>query len=150
MQILKVRTENRCRGDIGEEAAAEYLKSKGYRILERNYVSGGYEIDIIAENNEYTVFAEVKSRTPTHSDKFDLPPCAAVTKEKQYKIIRAATGYSYAHKSDKRIRFDVVEVYLANNSGKASAERIHHIEGAFDGGAAKDYFKEKVRHRRRL
>ncbi len=149
MQILKIKTEKRGRGDIGEEAAAEYLISKGYRILERNYVSGGYEIDIIAENKDYTVFAEVKSRTPTQNNKYDLPPCAAVTKEKQYKIIRAATGYNYSHKSDRHIRFDVIEVYLADNAGKVSAERIHHIEGAFDGSAAKDYFKEKARSRRR-
>lgn len=145
MQILKIKTEKRRRGDVGEEAAAEYLISKGYRILERNYVSGGYEIDIIAENKDYTVFAEVKSRTPTKNNKYDLPPCAAVTKEKQCKIIRAATGYTYAHKSAKRIRFDVIEVYLVDNTGKISAERIHHIEGAFDGGAVKGYFKERVR-----
>ena len=56
MNILKVLTERRKIGNIGERAAARYLKRKGYKILKRNYVPLDHEIDIIAENREYTAF----------------------------------------------------------------------------------------------
>ena len=37
-------------GKIGEDEAIAYLKSKGYSILYRNWRSGKFELDIIAEN----------------------------------------------------------------------------------------------------
>ena len=43
-----------------ERIAGEYLKSKGYEILEYNYRSRTGEIDIIARDGEYLVFCEVK------------------------------------------------------------------------------------------
>ena len=54
-----MKTEKRKRGDIGEKAAAKHLKKQRYRILERNYVCGHHEIDLIAENREFLVFVEV-------------------------------------------------------------------------------------------
>ena len=49
-------------GKKGEDAAVRYLRQKGYEILERNWVYERYEIDIIARDEEFIVFAEVKSR----------------------------------------------------------------------------------------
>ncbi|HBG57987.1 MAG TPA: endonuclease, partial [Porphyromonadaceae bacterium] len=43
----------------GEEAAANYLASKGHRIVERNWTFRGYEVDIISEDDGYIVFVEV-------------------------------------------------------------------------------------------
>ncbi len=53
MNILKIFTEKRIIGNIGEDAVVKYLKKNHYKILERNYVMGDHEIDIIAENDEY-------------------------------------------------------------------------------------------------
>ena len=50
-------------GKKGEEEAVKYLKSKDYRIICRNWNFHGYEIDIIAETDEFIVFVEVKTRT---------------------------------------------------------------------------------------
>ena len=50
-------------GIKGEEAATAFLKDKGYRILERNWRMHRHEIDIVAEDDEYIVFVEVKTRT---------------------------------------------------------------------------------------
>jgi putative endonuclease len=49
-------------GKIGESIAAKYLKSKGYRILERNFKTKFGEIDIISISPEgFLVFVEVKT-----------------------------------------------------------------------------------------
>ena len=49
-------------GRIGEDLTVYYLTKKGYNILCRNYRIRGAEIDIIAENGEFIIFVEVKSR----------------------------------------------------------------------------------------
>ena len=85
----KMNTENF--GRMGEESAASYLCGKGFRILGRNVHSSHLETDIIAVNNQYIVFAEVKTRRafPASSHPFGRP-AAAVTLEKQDRIIAAA------------------------------------------------------------
>ena len=49
-------------GTAYEKKAAAYLKEKGYHILKRNYRCPLGEIDLIAEENGYLVFIEVKYR----------------------------------------------------------------------------------------
>ena len=47
MKILDILTPNRKKGNIGERAAVRFLRKNGYKILERNYVALGSEIDEI-------------------------------------------------------------------------------------------------------
>ena len=49
-------------GIWGEKLAADYLRHKGYTIIERDWKSGHRDIDIIATNGEVVVFVEVKTR----------------------------------------------------------------------------------------
>lgn len=49
-------------GAIGEYFAATYLTDNGYGIIKRNWKCKSGEIDIIATENEYLVFVEVKTR----------------------------------------------------------------------------------------
>ena len=49
-------------GTIGENIAADYLKLRGYEILERNYRVKHFEIDLIARDENCLVFIEVKTR----------------------------------------------------------------------------------------
>ncbi len=129
MNILKVFTKQRQLADIGECAAAKHLKKHGYKILEKNYVAADGEIDIIAENREYTVFAEVKTRTYSPGGtSWESRPAASVNYEKQSKIIRIAKCYLAYNKRNKRVRFDILEVY-ADRDGKIL--KINHIENAF-------------------
>ena len=109
-------------GQKGEDLAVAYLQKKGFKILFRNWTWGKHEVDIIAENKEFIVFVEVKTR----SDNFREHPRTAVTNEKQKSIIRAADGYVQRNRIDKESRFDVMTIIRKNEEFE-----IDHIEDAF-------------------
>ncbi len=109
-------------GKKGEDAAAEFLIGKGYKILARNKQYGHLEIDIIAEHENMIIFVEVKSRSGTYFEQ----PFQAVTLKKQKKIIRAANIYIEEYEIDLEARFDIVSIVEEN--GKFL---IEHIEDAF-------------------
>ena len=129
MNILKVLTERRKTGNVGEDAAAKFLRKHGYRILERNFAELGAEIDIIAKNREYYVFVEVKTRTLGHQSPKEPRPASSVTPEKQRKIITVAKWYLGTVPKGRKIRFDVIEVYL---NEEKEVQRIMHLENAFN------------------
>lgn len=132
MNILKILTPNREKGNLGERAAVRMLRRKGYRILEKNYVHDDAEIDIIAAKKGITAFVEVKARSVKGLEKMDMRPASAVTPEKQKKIIKAASYYRRRHPDDTRMRFDVVEVYLTETKNGIEISEIKHLESAFD------------------
>ena len=139
MKILEILTPKRCLGNFGEREAAKYLKRRGYKILERNYVSRGHEIDIIARLDDTTVFAEVKCRTVGHESDKESRPAAAVSPRKQRSIIEAARGYMMEKGARGRKRLDVIEVYAECVGKKTRVKEIKHLEGAFTTDtAAKD------------
>lgn len=113
-------------GRYGEKVAARFLKKNGYKIRAKNFLSAHGEIDIIAENKEFLVIVEVKARkdSPENFAIYGLPS-EAVTKKKQQHILYTARIYLEKHPTEKAIRFDVIEVYLAK------PVRVHHIESAF-------------------
>jgi putative endonuclease len=109
-------------GQTGEDLAADYFKNAGFKIIFRNWKWGRHEIDIIAENRDIIVFAEVKTR----NDDFRLDPVKAINKEKQRSIIFAANGYLQKFNVDKEARFDIITIIKTGESFQ-----IDHIEGAF-------------------
>lgn len=109
-------------GKKGEDVAADHLRKAAYKILFRNWKWGRNEIDIIAENDNFIVFVEVKTRT----DDFQIHPVSAITKDKQRSIIYAADGYLRQYLLDKESRFDVITIIK-----KGESYQIDHIEGAF-------------------
>ncbi len=115
-------------GKLGEDYAAELLREKGYRILERNYHSRFGEIDIIAENSEYIVFAEVKTR----DENFAVSPLEAVTKGKQKKLGKTALLYLQSHPTPLQPRFDVIAIVTAG--GDFTVKSADHIQNAFSIG----------------
>ena len=102
--------ERQILGKSGEEAAFEFLRKKGYRILERNYKTPLGEIDIIAQDRDRLVFVEVKSL----SDTSYIFPQEMLNKKKQEQIIRVALSYLKA-KGLKNVdcRFDCVAVIFS-------------------------------------
>ncbi len=111
-------------GDLGESFAAEYFKKRGYSIAEMNYHSRYGEIDVIAENDEWVVFCEVKTRKASSM----LSPADAVGKAKMKKLILTAMDYISKNDIEKASRFDVFEVW--QNEGRIF--KFNHIESAFD------------------
>ncbi len=112
-------------GALGEKLASEHLKQNGYKILEKNYKNKLGEIDLIARIGETIAFIEVKTRA---ADPF-LSGMYAVTKTKQFHILRTAAYYLGAKKLTLRPRFDVIEVELDRASGKLIS--VNHIKAAF-------------------
>ena len=110
-------------GKQGEQMAVDYLAGKGYQILERNFVCGKNEVDIIARNGQEIVFVEVKTRA-THA--FGEPE-EAVNIRKQRLIILVANAYIVKHNIDLESRFDIISI-VDNQDG---LPQINHIVSAF-------------------
>ena len=110
-------------GEMAENLAADYLKRKGYQLLERNWRFSRAEIDLIAKKDEVLVFVEVKS---LGNDAFTRPE-ASVTPYKQNLIMDAAAQYMQKIDHEWEIRFDVISMIL--NEGELM--EIEHFEDAF-------------------
>ena len=109
-------------GQQKELVATEYLKNKGYFIIQTNFRVRQGEIDIIARDGETIVFVEVKYRKDLSSGN----PLEAVNYAKQRKICRTALFYMNLNKispDNTPIRFDVIGIL---------GEEITHIVNAFD------------------
>lgn len=114
-------------GRWGEQVAAEYLKKKGYRLVGLNYSCRLGEIDVIAKDRRYIVFAEVKLRKNA-----DFAQAREfVTRSKQLKLIKTASLWLAENPTKLQPRFDVIEIYGAPDV-RAADIVINHIENAFE------------------
>jgi putative endonuclease len=109
-------------GRKGEDIAVGHLGKAGYNILKRNWKAGKLEVDIIAENKDYIVFVEVKTR----SEDFIMSPASAVTRTKQQSIVFCADRYIQRYGVQKECRFDLITVISDGESFT-----VEHIENAF-------------------
>lgn len=109
------------RGQRGEDAAAQMLSQRGYKIIERNWRAGNAmrgEIDCIAQTRgargeRVLAFIEVKTRRNNAQG----APQEAVTISKQRQISRLAQAYvSFNRIENTACRFDVVEVWLEDDA----------------------------------
>lgn len=120
----------RKKGNIGEDIAAEFLTSREYGIIARNYYAGHAEIDIIAlsPDGETVVFCEVKSRAESVAEKYGRP-ASAVGYTKQKNLIFAAREYmkkTPAVCRDRRVRIDVIEIYIP----RVGIPKVRHLKNA--------------------
>ncbi|HPB31157.1 MAG TPA: YraN family protein [Candidatus Sumerlaeota bacterium] len=96
-------------GRLGEDFACDYLKSKNFAIIERNYRCSFGELDIIAREGDTIVFVEVK----TQYSHVNIRAERKVDARKQKKLKRLAERYSREKlplSSQRRI--DVIIVYI--------------------------------------
>ncbi len=107
-------------GRSSEDAAAVFLRSKGYKILRTNYRVKFGEIDIIAEEDSAICFIEVKSRVDCSLGH----PKEALDQRKQDKISRAALAYLKENRFlDRSARFDVLSI-IKGGDNQADFELI--------------------------
>lgn len=115
-------------GAAGEEAAARYLKRKGFKVLHRNLHLGRLgELDIVAMQQRTLIFVEVKSKLAG-----ELGGFGNITAAKQRKLWDL--GLAYLQRYDEKqqaVRFDAVEVSFADESMRNP--EIRHIPDAFRG-----------------
>ncbi len=128
------KTAKRQTGDIGEGVAAKYLETKGFRILERNYLRKWGEIDIVAEKGSILSFVEVKTvsremRHPGSRETSGFRPEENVHPAKLRRLHRAVQTYLLDHKvpEDKEWRIDVACVYLDHKTRRARVEMIENV-----------------------
>lgn len=120
-----MHTFNKNIGNFGEDIAANYLRTNGYVIIQRNFKCRIGELDIIGKDNSHIAFIEVKTRYGSNYGS----PCEAVTTAKQYKIYKTAQYFIMINKLYKQnFRFDVVEVILNSIDDN---HRIRVIKNAF-------------------
>src|SRR4051812_36671480 len=110
---------SRALGAQAESRVAEFLRQKGYRVVDRNWTCRGGEIDLVCEHGDTLVFVEVRART----DDAHGTPLESVVDGKRRRLVRAAEIYLHQKKLwDRACRFDVVAI---------SGDAIEHVEDAF-------------------
>ena len=114
--------EHNKNGKLGEKLAEEYLINHGYTVLQTNWRTARYEVDIIAQKDTILVFCEVKYRS---SSIFGEPE-TFVTKQKQRNIIKSAAIYVEKKHWQGETRFDIISVLM-----EGKTVRINHIEDAY-------------------
>lgn len=118
-------------GKQAEDAACLWLEQNGYTVTRRNYTTAHGEIDIIAEDEKYIVFVEVKYRTRSvHLKKYGRP-VRAVTKQKQQHIIFSAKQYISQNSVTKKPRLDVMEIVGSKCDGRLTELDIKYYKNAF-------------------
>ena len=113
-------------GALGEKLARDFLRQKGYAVLDANWSTLYGELDIVARHDEVLVFIEVKTRR-SHDPESAL---AGISELKKERIIKAAYQYlqDKAVADDSPWRIDVIAVAL--HAG--APPQIDHVEDAFD------------------
>lgn len=116
-------------GTKGEQIAAQFLKERNYSILAMNfrYKRLG-EIDIIARENNYICFIEVKTRSNLDYGY----PAESIDYRKRENIRKLASIYISKNKfGNENFRFDVVEVYIKKERDILTVENVNLIKNAF-------------------
>ena len=107
MNQSNTKPSHRSIWDIGEDIAVKYLENKGYILLERNFQIKGGEIDIIMNDEDFTIFIEVKYRK--NEDFWHPLDTFSMTKRRAMK--RTIMLYVNKNKIDlEKIRIDFIGI----------------------------------------
>ena len=112
-------------GEFGERVACDWLRSRGEKVIYRNYrAPQGGEVDIVARRGKLLLFIEVKTRRAGGVGR----PLDAVNQVKQELIERGANSWLKLLKTRSiPWRFDVIEVIV--EEGKSPF--INRVENVF-------------------
>ncbi len=109
------------KGRLGEDLAADYLISQGFKILDRNVKIGRCEIDVIAKERDELVFAEVRTR----SLGWMMSAEESVGPRKLANLIYAGRAWTEGRNYNGFWRIDLVAVTLI----EGQEPRVEHFRG---------------------
>jgi len=111
------KLSQRSKGQFFEQTAADYLHRRGLRLIEKNFLAKGGELDLVMQDGASIVFVEVKYRTTqSHGHAAET-----VTRQKQQRLIKAANWWMLKqglNTNSTDFRFDVIAIH----------DNGHHIE----------------------
>lgn len=119
--ILKLINKKN-KGTEAENQACRFLQDKGLNLITRNYYCRQGEIDLIMNDDETTVFIEVRYRKNNHYGDAK----ESVTSQKQNKIRSTALHFIQSHPRHDNVRFDVIAI-----TGEGSRQQLEWIQNAF-------------------
>jgi len=107
-------------GRAGEDRAALFLESLGFKIIQRNFRSRRGEVDLIAIDGETLVFVEVKAWDILGFENLEH----AIDAKKIYRIVETAKIFLSRNReyNSMAVRFDVIFV---------GAGSVQHLASAF-------------------
>ena len=113
-------------GILGEKLAGDFLKKRGYRIIETNYRCPHGEIDIVAKHEDFLVFIEVRAK---RSLAFGSPE-QSITPSKMEKLRATAAHYRQNHDNLPDLwRIDMVAIELEQGDKPSRIELIQNAVG---------------------
>ena len=111
-------------GKEGEQAARDFLISKGYTIRETNWRVGHLEIDIVAQEPAAQRLHIIEVKTRTSVEHYD--PMGSINRRKINNLVNAANGYISLHRLPMSVQYDVMIIV-----GTAPDFNIIFIPNAF-------------------
>jgi len=119
-------------GSLGEDIAVRFIENKGLDVKERNYWKPYGEIDIIARENNKTIFVEVKTvsceiNQSNVTQETHIQPEDNMHPQKIKKLRRIIEAYLLDHKDIHVWRFDLLCVFLDQKNKKSRIKWIKDI-----------------------
>lgn len=123
-----MQNQNQKIGEVGEEIATDYLKKKGYKILDRNFKTKWGELDIVAQRNKIIIFVEVKTLQQIKGRPSEFLPEDEITFHKASQLQKMTQIYLSAKKLpldiDQQIdiiaiEFNTIDDYIVRHTENA-------------------------------
>ncbi len=117
-------------GRLGEDIACRFIESKGYRVIERNFLKRFGEIDIIATKLGVLSFIEVKAVSRESAEKNEdsdsYDPAEKLDHNKAVRLRRAIESY-LLERGGSETPFMTSLIAIVINKGEGSA-RVRFYE----------------------
>ena len=117
--MTSVPSASRVFGDAGEHAAERALRTRGWRVIERNARTRYGEIDLVCHDGQGYVFVEVKTRRVGSF----VPAVEAVGPQKVYRLVRLAEAW-LAHRGEREAHWRLAVAALTVGAAGTTCELV--------------------------
>lgn len=111
-------------GRLGERAAADLLRRRGFEVVGAGFTARRGELDLVCRRGTELVVVEVKTRTVAPVGVGVINPAEAVNDRKRRAMVAAAAEYRALAEWRGKIRFAVVSVLVDEKGTVTSADLI--------------------------